>query len=105
MSSSRSLYRLIKDETGLDVRKCQACMDCECACPEEQDIPLGSVVQMILLNDEEVLTCRTVWSDKVLQASPSACKRGLNLTIILLTLRQEAVQRGLMAQREHPPVE
>lgn len=94
-SSRRSLYRLVKDQIGLDVRKCQACMDCECNCPEEQDIPLGSLIQLVALNDEEILTCRTLWSDAVLEAARNACKHGLDLYKIIQILRQEAVSRGL----------
>lgn len=94
-NSRRSLYRLIKDQTGLDTRKCQACLDCELDCPEELDVPLGSLVQLVIMNDEEVLTCRTLWSDKVLGTAKNACKRGLDISIIILALREEAVRRGL----------
>lgn len=71
-------------------------MECECLCPEEQDIPLGSLIQMVCLNDEEVLTCRTLWSDKVLAAAQRACPHGLDIYRIMLTLREEAKARGLV---------
>jgi len=64
------------------------------------DIPLTSLVQLINLNDEEVLTCKTLWSEEVLQHAKEACSRQLNLEAIILTLRNEAVQRGLVSQEK-----
>jgi hypothetical protein len=52
-------------------------------------------LKMVMFDDEEVLTCRTVWSDRVLDHAAHACKRGLNLKAILLALRSEARLRGL----------
>ncbi len=57
---------------------------------------MDSLVQLIIMNDDEVLTCRTVWSDEVLKAAREACARELDLEKILLALREEAVQRGLV---------
>jgi hypothetical protein len=36
---------------------------------DEMDIPSGSLVQLALLDDEEALHSRTLWSDSVLEAS------------------------------------
>lgn len=90
-----SLRRIVKEISGQDVHKCQACLDCEIPCPEEVDIPLGSLIQMVLYDDEEVLTCRTLWSDYVLQHSRHACKHGLNIQVLILALREEAKHRGI----------
>jgi len=60
------------------------------------DIPFESLNQLILIDDEEVLTCRSVWSDEVLAASIYACERGLDMRKILLALRSEAQRRGLV---------
>jgi len=62
---------------------------------QDQDIPFDSLVQLIIMNDEEVLTSRTVWSDEVLLVAENACARELDLRKILLVLREEAVRRGL----------
>ncbi len=91
-----TLRRIVKDTTGQDVYLCRGCQDCDLPHIEEQDIPLGSLVQMIIFDDEEVLTSRTLWSDKVLDDSGRACKRNLQLRAILLSLREEARQRGLV---------
>jgi len=68
-----TLRRLVKDTTGQDVYLCRGCQDCDLPHIEEQDIPLGSLVQMILFDDEEVLTSRTLWSEKVLADAARAC--------------------------------
>ncbi|HSB66897.1 MAG TPA: hypothetical protein VLD65_09980 [Anaerolineales bacterium] len=91
-----SLRRLILAKTGQDVQRCRGCQLCNEQYSPDQDIPLDSLVQLILMNDEEVLTSRTVWSEEVLQASKDACARELDLEKILVVLRDEAVKRGLV---------
>ncbi len=88
-----SLRRLVKSATGLDVNICHACFECDLPMSDEMDIPLGSLVQLILLDDEEALQCRTLWSDAVLEASRGACKRGLDLRAVMIALREESKRR------------
>jgi hypothetical protein len=94
MSAGHSLRRIVKEATGQDVGKCQACFDCNVSTDNELDIPLGSLIQLVLLNDEEALQCRTLWSDSVLEASRNACKRGLDLHAVLCALRDEARRKA-----------
>jgi len=89
-----SLRRLILEKTGQDVQRCRGCQLCDGDYGKDQDIPLGSLVQLIIMNDDEVLTSRTLWSDEVLKAAREACSRELDLEKILLVLREEAVRRG-----------
>jgi len=96
-----SLRRLILSKTGQDVQRCRGCQMCHCESCPDQDIPLDSLIQLIIMNDEEVLTSRTLWSDSVLEAARYACARELDLEKILLVLRQEAVHRGLVTPEEH----
>lgn len=88
-----SLRRVIKAATGQDVHICHACFECELPMSDEMDIPLGSLVQLVLLDDEEALQCRTLWSDAVMEASRGACKRGLELRAVMLALREESKRR------------
>ena len=88
-----SLRRVIKHATGQDINICHACYDCDVPLAEEMDIPLGSLVQLALLDDEEALDSRTLWSDAVLEASHGACKRGLNLPAVMIALRDESLRR------------
>ena len=93
MSHGTSLRRIVKQTTGQDVSKCQACFDCDIAFENEMDIPLGNLIQLILQNDEEAFHSRTLWSDPVLSASRGVCKRGLDLQQVILALREETMRR------------
>lgn len=96
-SRGLSLRKLILIQTGQDVSRCRACQLCDGIPSHEMDIPLTSLVQLINLNDEEVLTSKTLWSAEVLRYAKKACTRQLNLEAIILTLRKEAVGRGLVS--------
>jgi hypothetical protein len=89
-----SLRSIVKKTAGQDVYICHACNDCDINARDEMDIPLSSLVQLVLLNDEEALQCRTLWSDSVLEASRGACKRGLDLHAVLTALRAEATRKA-----------
>ena len=61
---------------------------------DDMDVPLQTIIKMTMFDDEEVLTCRTIWSARVLLAALHSCKRGLNMQAIMLALRAEARLRG-----------
>ena len=90
--SPSSLHRLVKDSTGQNVYQCRNCQVCDVSAAD-MDIPLSSIVQMIITDDEEVLSTRTLWSDEVLDKSRYACKKGLDLHAILGELRKIAIDR------------
>ncbi|HEY9152313.1 MAG TPA: hypothetical protein VIN60_05455 [Anaerolineales bacterium] len=88
-----SLRRIVKEATGQDVYLCHACFDCDVEIQDEMDVPLCSLIQLVLYDDEEALQTRTLWSDSVLAASRGACKRGLDLHAVMLALRAESKRR------------
>ena len=88
-----SLRRAIREATGQDINICHACFDCDVRIPDEMDIPLGSLIQLGLQNDDEALHSRTLWSEAVLEAARGACKRGLDLQAVMLALRAESKRR------------
>jgi heterodisulfide reductase subunit C len=91
-----TLKRIVKEASGQDISRCQACLDCEVSCPaDELDIPVGSMIQMAMFDDEEILTSRTLWSDCVLSKARLACSRGINISAVMVALREEALRRGL----------
>jgi hypothetical protein len=67
-----SLRRVIKLAAGQNIQICHACFDRDVPLADEMNIPLGSLVQLVLLDDEESLTSRTLWSDTILEASHGA---------------------------------
>ena len=95
LASKPSFRQTVLAATGQDLRHCQGCLDCDAIPTEDADIPLGSLIQLPLLIDEEILTGRTLWSETVLELARSACSKNLDLAQIILALRQEALKRGL----------
>ncbi|HSQ17457.1 MAG TPA: hypothetical protein VLM83_07150 [Anaerolineales bacterium] len=93
---SLSLRKIVLLNTGQDVNRCMGCQFCDAIPSHELDIPLTSMIQLVNLNDEEVLTSKTLWSAEVLAHAREACSRQLNLEAIILALRSEAVLRGLV---------
>jgi heterodisulfide reductase subunit C len=91
-----TLRRLILSKTGQDVQHCRGCQLCNTEAGSYQDIPMDSLIQLVIMNDEEVLTSRTVWSDEVLHSAHDACARELDLEKIILVLRDEAIRKGLV---------
>ncbi len=89
-----SLRRIVKDATNQNIQRCVGCLDCNLEA-EGQDVPLGSIIQLALMDDDECLTCSTLWSEDVLAKATVSCAEGLNLKKIILVLREEAHRRGL----------
>ncbi len=53
------------------------------------------MLQLVLQNDEEVLTSKTLWSDEALQRARQMCISTMDVQKIMLALREEAQRRGL----------
>ncbi len=81
--------------TGQDVRRCARCSFCADFISPGDDLSLEMVLQLVIMNDEEVLTSRTVWSDAALEAARQRCVGSLDVPAILQALRVEARRRGL----------
>ena len=94
--------RLILSKTGQDVNRCRGCQLCSGEYSREQDIPLDSLVQLIIMNDDDILSSRTLWSEDVLRNARKACVRELDLEKILLVLREEVIRRGIEKPEPHP---
>lgn len=89
-----SLRLIVRDATGQNIGRCAGCLDCDIPSPDV-DVPLGSIIQMALMNDDECLTCRTLWSNDVLLKASRSCSEGLDLKKVILALRAEADRRGI----------
>jgi heterodisulfide reductase subunit C len=53
------------------------------------------MIQMIMFDDEEILTSKTLWSDCVLAKARLACHRGIDISAVMQALRTEAQRRGI----------
>lgn len=95
-----SLRQIVQKKSGQDVRQCRNCASCSRKIPPGiLDISLEGMVEMIILDDEEILTSRTVWSEEALAATSNACQRGISLPAVILALRNEAINRGLRGDK------
>jgi len=88
-----SLHTVVSTTAGQNLHACQGCLFCDLPRDGDMDIPLSSLVQLVLMNDEQVLTSRTLWSDAVLESARTACSRNINLQKVILALREEAGRR------------
>ncbi len=95
----RPLRLVVLTAANQDVRKCQHCAFCSERVDREQDITLETLLQMVVMNDEEALTSRTLWMDNVLEAARHAWASDLNMEAVLLALRDEARRRGWLEIR------
>jgi heterodisulfide reductase subunit C len=94
------LRKIVLAETNQDVHRCEGCGSCNFKQQfDDIDISLDCLVQMVLLNDVEVLTTRTLWSDTVLESIQYACRRGLDLRAIFQALRLEAFRQGIREEK------
>ena len=86
---------IVLAQAGEDVNRCCSCALCEEITDEAGDVSLSMLMQWILVNDDRALTCRTVWSDDVLQRADHACANQLDIPAVMQALRSEASRRGL----------
>ena len=87
-TSGKSLRKIILDETGQDLRKCRGCLACDLAAPVDTDIGFGTMVQLVLFNDPDVLESKLVWNDKIIEDASRICNKNLNLRVVIEQLRK-----------------
>ena len=92
-----SLRQIVREATGYDVRRCGRCSYCVHFVMPDDDLSLEMMMQLVLQNDEEVLTSKTLWSDEALQRARQMCVSTMDVQKIMLALREEARRRGLIA--------
>lgn len=94
-SEQISLRQVVREATGYDVRRCGRCSYCVHFVTPDDDLSLEAMMQLIMQNDEEVLTSKTLWSDEALKRARKMCVSTMDVAAIMLGLRQEAQRRGL----------
>ena len=92
-----SLRQIVREATGYDVRRCGRCSYCVHFATPDYDLSLEALMQLIMQNDEEVLTSKTLWSDEALKRAGLMCVSTMDVAAIMLALRDEARRRGLAA--------
>jgi hypothetical protein len=90
------LRLVVLNTSNQDVRRCQNCSLCDVVSNHDQEISLSTLVQMVLMDDDEVLITRALWSDQVLRYAHCVSVSSLDLRAVMRALRAEAVRRGLV---------
>ena len=91
-----TLRQVVREVTGYDVRRCGRCSYCVHFVTPEDDLSLETMMQLVMQNDEEVLTSKTLWSDEALKRARQMCVSTMDVAAIMLALRKEARRRGLV---------
>jgi heterodisulfide reductase subunit C len=92
-----SLRQIVREATGYDVRRCGRCSYCVHFVTPEDDVSLEMMMQLVMQDDEEVLTSKTLWSDAALKRARRMCVSTMDVAAIMLALRAEAKRRGLVS--------
>jgi heterodisulfide reductase subunit C len=93
---SISLRQMVREATGYDVRRCGRCSYCVHFVTPDDDLSLENMMQLVMQDDEEVLTSKTLWSDTALKRARQMCVSTMDVAAIMLALRAEAQRRGLV---------
>jgi heterodisulfide reductase subunit C len=96
LTDSSSLRQIVRDATGYDVRRCGRCSYCVHFVTPDDDVSLEMMMQLVMQDDDEVLTSKTLWSDVALKRARLMCVSTMDVQKIMLTLRAEARRRGLV---------
>ncbi len=94
--NANTLRGIVQTATGYDVRRCGRCSYCVHFVTPEDDLSLEVMMQLVLQNDEEVLTSKTLWSDEAFKRARQMCVSTMDVAAIMLALRKEARRRGFM---------
>jgi heterodisulfide reductase subunit C len=96
-SEEKSLRQIVREATGYDVRRCGRCSYCVHFVTPADDVSLEMMMQLVMQDDEEVLTSKTLWSAEALKRARQMCVSTMDVAAIMLALRAEAKRRGLVS--------
>ncbi len=90
------LRQVVLAQTGQDVRRCAHCSFCAGDIGPDEDLSLESLLELVVMNDDEALTSTTLWSDRALEAARRNCAGNLDMAAVMMALREEAFRRGIV---------
>lgn len=96
---SGSLDDIVKDLCEEDLYGCYQCGTCTSGCPfvEEMDLTPDEVIRKVIMNDQEVLSCKTIWLCAACFACAEHCPRDIDVTRVMEALRQILLRQNLDA--------
>lgn len=92
------LARIIEEKTGQNAYLCYQCIRCTSGCPVTDffDYTPNQIMRLVQIGDDEVvLNAKTPWLCAACLTCSTRCPQGLDIALIMETLTQEAVARGI----------
>ena len=96
---STSLVDMVKELSDENLFGCYQCGTCTAGCPfvQEMDLTPDEVIRKVILNDLEVLSCRTLWLCAACYSCAEHCPRDIDVTQVMEALRQILLRQNLDA--------
>jgi len=97
----------IKARCGEDVSRCYQCLKCSAGCPMTfaMDYPPSQIMRLVQLGQEEqLLASRTIWVCLTCNTCSIRCPNGIDIALVIDSLRERALQQGVGAAVEQVPL-
>jgi heterodisulfide reductase subunit C len=88
------LAHIIFTATGEDVRQCTLCELCGYVTETGEESSIGELIQAAARDDTSVLESEALWNCDHLLERNLRCQAGIDITSVVLVLRDEAQRRG-----------
>ena len=95
--NNRTFVTDVERRTGTAVSACMQCHKCSTGCPvgPEMDLLPSQIMRLIHLGQQdEVLSCGSIWLCATCEACTTRCPMGIDIAAVMDTLRIMAVERG-----------
>jgi len=97
----------IKAGCGEDVSRCYQCLKCSAGCPMTfaMDYPPSQIMRLVQLGQEDLLlSSKTIWVCVTCNTCSIRCPNGIDIALVIDSLRERALERGVPAAVEQVPL-
>ena len=96
---SGRLLSLAQNKSGQDIRMCYQCGKCSSGCPLvfSMDIPPHLALRSVILGDDRVLSCQTIWLCTSCHACGARCPNKIDSSRVFDALKQIALEEKIKA--------
>jgi len=91
------LIKEVEALCGENLYGCYQCGTCSAGCPyvDDMDLSPDEVIRYVILDRQEVLSCKTIWLCSACFTCAERCPRDINITKIMEALRQIVLRRKI----------
>jgi heterodisulfide reductase subunit C len=95
LSSQRGpISAIIRATTNQDIRACGKCQPCCINSHPDMDLTVGEMLQLAARDESAVFISSTLWNCDSVITEDGHCQEGINLSLVIKSLRNEAKLRG-----------